>query len=399
MRIFKIIFFYILIVIFMPIDVTAQSNDSERIKQDVRIMEVILDELFKSKWSAYGSRMSAVFYGNKSHSSEGLYLDDYGLIFIIQGGAPGFVAFSDSDDQQSAFLFEHSDSGEQEPVNKKTVKKRIERFLTNYAPSLSRLSEDQKVMVLYKSESRVPGVPVNRISDNKNSDNKPEHIPGISAVISAGDLSEHRKGKLGLDELRKRIKFSILEGGSSLDLKVMANIIETTLNDQNSKAFRVRGDVSHVYLDDFGAVFSLDLNHSSFPGFFGTLVLDDLDIDFPKSLQSGEIPKLKSAEDARQYIDSINKARKEREEERDKEIINAYQTTIQLLKEVIVDYGRTLKTVSSDQRIMLAVNFGERTSKIPEKVYLEINKSVLEKMDRGSVSRDEAIEQVTVREF
>jgi len=69
------------------------------------------------------------------------------------------------------------------------------------------------------------------------------------------------------------------------------------------------------------------------------------------------------------------------------------------LKEYIVDYGRTVKSVSSDQFMLLSVDVNGRYENIPGRIDIQVKKSVLEQLDKGSISRDQALERVVITEY
>ena len=69
------------------------------------------------------------------------------------------------------------------------------------------------------------------------------------------------------------------------------------------------------------------------------------------------------------------------------------------LKETIVDYGRTLKSVSSEEYILVSVSISNSRDSLPEGIDLQVKKSVLQSIDSGQMSREQAMEQITVREY
>jgi hypothetical protein len=100
--------------------------------------------------------------------------------------------------------------------------------------------------------------------------------------------------------------------------------------------------------------------------------------------------------------DDINIDLKEYEEEQAKrkaEILEAYKQFKQRLKEYLVDYGRTLSSVSQNQHILVSVNIQSSVDEVPDRVDFQLQKSVLEQMDEGDVSREEAMNEIRVREY
>ena len=89
-----------------------------------------------------------------------------------------------------------------------------------------------------------------------------------------------------------------------------------------------------------------------------------------------------------------------REEEMKTKIIEAYANMIANVSEYLVDYGRTLNSVESDQHVLISMSVSaSRIEEVPQRVDLQIKKSVLENLDRGRISREDAIESVSVTEY
>ena len=81
-------------------------------------------------------------------------------------------------------------------------------------------------------------------------------------------------------------------------------------------------------------------------------------------------------------------------------MLEAYASMKTHIAEYLVDYGRTLNSVNSDQFILTSVNVGRtELEEIPERVDFQLKKSVLENLDRGRISREDAIKQVVVSEY
>ncbi|MDZ7680938.1 MAG: hypothetical protein U5J63_04295 [Fodinibius sp.] len=96
------------------------------------------------------------------------------------------------------------------------------------------------------------------------------------------------------------------------------------------------------------------------------------------------------------------KSRKEIEENRAKHqqnIHKAYDTFVSELKEYLVDYGRTLSSIKSNQHILVSVTLPSRYDNIPERLDLQIQKSQLEAMDIGNTSRSEVMDKIQVQEY
>lgn len=216
---------------------------------------------------------------------------------------------------------------------------------------------------------------------------KAEPLPTISVVAKVSDLKAYRSGQINASQLDTRISVATVKEDDSqqLDMEVMANIFETAFKDSEERSFRIRGSVNHLNLDNFGALFFFDARYSNFSNAI-------FSISGSNSLKRAQELRLKSIREEREKEEADEQKLKQ-------EQLDAFEAFKTNLKEYLVDYGRTLKSVDSDQFILVSVNLSSPLDEIPERIDVQIKKSILESIDRGSVSRDQALNQVSVREY
>lgn len=366
----------------------GQDFDAGRMNRDINIMENILAEIFKVETIDH-NRNVVVASGvlKKGGGIRGTYLPDYGVIFMIPDVRSNFFLYNH--DKSYAFAYS-SGNTEDSNISEEAVINRIEEFLRDYGSTIGQLDSDEKIMVIYG---------VNRSSQNfgnvalfsKNSAEVEEktRIPTISVVAEKSNLEAYRSGNINEDRFRERLSIARVEDDNQrqLDMEVLANIFETALKDQDDKeSFRIRGSVDFLKLDNFGALFFLDVSYSK--------SFAVISVQFAKELESarrnGQINLRELADSAE---DSTKKAQPWKNQ------INAFEKFTDQLREYIVDYGRTLKSLQPDHFVMVSVNISSSLDEIPERIDVQIKKSDLEALDRGRINRDQAIERVSVREY
>jgi len=370
--------------------VFAQNFDAKRMNRDLNILESVLAEMFKTEAIAMMTNSGSIFSVG-ANSVRGTYLDGFGVIFMVPSPDrfhtfPRTKAFADGD----GFTFYYSDdSGEEIHVTKETVIDRIGEFLKNYAPTIGQLKEDEKVAVIFGAETTGRGaISIVRMHSNLKIDDEDKYkpLPVLSVVVSKKDLDAYRTGTLSGEQFEDKLSVAENEKQDYLDLKVMGNIFTTALKEHERESFRLSGTVNHLYLQNFGAIFSFDVRYSSVG-------------DLP-SVTFGRMLEHRSSDERTQItLEQLKEETKKEQEEKAQKIKLAYDELVKNLKEYLVDYGRTLGSVKSGQHILVSVNIRNRMRDIPDRIDLQIKKSVVESMDRGSVSREEAMEQVTGREF
>ncbi len=364
-------------------------------------MENILNELFRtqsqvtSEGTIYLSNA-----GSRRGGIRGTYLKDFGIIFMIPGasvfpnslrvnGQNGFMFFYSTDD--------NSDNSSRE-IDEDAIKNRMSEFLTDYGSTIGQLQDDENIMVIFGSgEDTRRSMLVGYVDANGNSSFQRETddaLPIISASVTMKDLNDYRRGSLNADQIQQRIRFANSEDKEYMDLKVMSNIFETGLKENSEDAYRMSGGISHIMLDNFGAIFSFDVRFGSSIDFVygrlastlrGTRVMQERRARLPQGSEA---------------MSEEMKSLQEQADELEAKMLEAYDDLKSNIAEYLVDYGRTLSSVDSDQFILTSVNVSSGGAEgIPERVDIQIKKSVLEQLDRGRISRDDAIKAVSITEY
>ena len=376
----------------------AQNIDNNRMTRDINIMENVLEEMFKTDVRSSANRVRATGFSYRGNNHiRGTYLPNYGIIFSIPGMQRSFISLnSEGEDEDGyAYVFEYSDSpGNKDEVTKEAIVLRIKEFLREYGSTIGQLQDDEKIMVIYNSTNQnnaftvfsSSGSGLKRVTDK---------LPTISVVIKKNDLNEYRSGNISKHELDKLFSVSTVEekNNNQLDLKVMANIFETALKSSDKESFRISGDVDYLNLDNFGAIFSMKVNYGNsihLAGAYTVRALNTVRLDF-----------LENAKDSVVVAEAKERAKqaKQKQEEREQAEKESYRSFLTNVKEYLVDYGRTLGSVSSNQHVLISATISSRVDEIPERVDFQVKKSVLEAIDDGSMSRDQAINQISVREY
>ncbi|WP_138431232.1 hypothetical protein [Fodinibius saliphilus] len=383
----------------------AQSDiDTNRMNRDINIMENVLEELFKTQFEGNGDNLNIHAIGSNrfgQHNINGTYLPNYGIIFKINTSQRPFIIFQ-SDDNQFSYQFQYGEGENGKSVTQESITDRIVEFLRDYASTIGQLSDDQKVMVMYEANQTNREIRVFR-SDDSQQKTEQQSLPTISVVANVSDLKVYRSGDMSNDDFRNRLDSNVVEASAQQekDLRVMANIFKTAFEDADAEesSFQIRGTVDYLKLDNFGALFSFDVRYANHSGFkFDLSNLHNSLKVVREDLERARAELEENIDIDIEVRDSVRAHKREeveanRAEEKEK-IQRAYEQFLSNLKSTIADYGRTLRSVESNQQIMVSVNLNSRYQEIPDRIDLQIRKSVLE-----SSSRDEAIRQISVREY
>lgn len=369
----------------------AQSFDANRMNRDIKIMENILGEMFKTYSGTSSSRAVYIAdFAGGSRNVRGTYLPGYGIIFNVQTGSSFVYTSSSSDNESSSNSFYYSystgsSSDDDVKVDEESVKDRITEFLKDYASTIGQLKPTENVMVIYGSNSRHSFPALVYTSSNGKIDRRERaKLPVISGSVTKKDLDDYRSGKINESAFANKVQTASTTDKEYLDLKVMSNIFETALKEQGDESFRLSGNVNYLMLDNFGAIFNLDASYRTNNRLFGNVTGITVTGAYIRT-------------DSRNAPDA-----KEQDEKEAEFLANVNQAYAQLksnIKEYLVDYGRTVSSVKSDQYILTTVNVRGRYNDIPERIDFQLKKSVLDQLDRGQISREKALEQVVVTEY
>jgi hypothetical protein len=367
----------------------SQNIDANRMNRDIRIMENILGELFKMQaTSSQSGTATFTAFGRSAAGVRGTYLPGFGVIFSVSNNSVIFNGRVVVGNGDSGFSFYYGDEEDEEEealtIDEESVRERITEFLQNYASTIGQLEGDDRVMVIFGSSDRTAYRVYNMVGARLNADDSGNGLPVISGSAKATDLRDYRSGKINENNFAGKISFASSENKEYRDLKILADIFENALKEQDKDSFRALGKVDYLLLDNFGALYSFDVRYSDFrfPG--GTYALN-----LSRSSRSGRVS-----------VGEVSKADlEEKEEEYQKNLSEAYTDLVQNVKEYMVDYGRTLNTLNSDQFLLLSISVHGRHDDIPERLDIQLKKSVLEQFDRGRLTREQALDQVVVTEY
>ncbi|MFN1835610.1 hypothetical protein AB2B38_010140 [Balneola sp. MJW-20] len=369
---------------------TAQDLDADRMNRDIRIMENVLNEMLKTSQSGTSGNFASFRTGGSN--VKGTYLPGYGIIFTYEAGNIFYIRTTSSDDEDeevtNVFSYNISGASRSSEVDAESIKERIKEFIMDYAPTIGQLKDNENVLVIYKNSASNEffgrAIAIGKMVE----ENETERIPTISVAAKRSDLNAYKQSKMSEEALENRLTISESENEEILDLKIFSNILDTGLSESSGDSFRVRGRVSYLLLDNFGALFNMDARYDT-----------RLNIMEVRDERVREVLARSTVEGFR--FESTEEAEKSREERIEK-VRTALEDLKSNLKQYIVDYGTTLSSVNNGQNIMITVNLGQafmNNDVFPDRITLQVNKSVLDQLNKGALSRDQALSRISINEF
>lgn len=399
----------------MAPEVWGQPAKREAISKDMTILKSVLEEMFQTQWKAYGTRVRIKsssrlsLLGNRG-GIQHTYIPGYGITFIIEGGQPAFVIFSnDENGNSSSFVFQNSfdSTTDTEQVNKETIITRIKTFLKDYGATAGTLPPDERITVMYKNRNYNEHE-INRIRKMSEDDESVEALPNISVTAAKADLEAYQSGKLSVQKIDERISVSTsdVEETGPMDVRIMGNILKTALTEQpEESAFSgSRTSVNHLVLDNFGVLYFIDYStppppptmfQNNFDSFDFSFDMDD---DF-EALEDSLVNVMKKQQEQRRLQqEKIRQERQKKQQEREHYYRTQYDSLLMNLKTTLADYGHTLKSIKREQQVMLSVNFRSNFQNVPDRVDIMVKKAVLEDISRGKLTAEEAFGKMVINE-
>lgn len=336
-----------------------------KMDRDIVILQNVLNDLFK------GSR-EGVFYS--SRGAKGMYIAGKGLFFNINYGNSMEVIFADA-----AKANEEKDAEIDEKVLLKEkedeIKSLSQDFLVNYGSILSELKDNEQV-ILNVNYSTGKGNSIRNTANGTVSyfaTSGKDNSKRMVSSISAKELKDFLSGKLSMEAATAKITSKVSADGDNEanDTRIMAGILDDVFQSSFVGTFNSNGRTAWTYFEGFGLMFNMNFssNRARELRVFYTEQKEGKEQD-PKNLEA------------------------EKEETR-----AAFEKLIDLAKESLVTYGRTLRSVKSDEVIILNMNFsgGLRDLDLPKLVRIQVNKSQIEAFSKGSISLEQLKQEIDIK--
>jgi hypothetical protein len=239
--------------------------------------------------------------------------------------------------------------------NRKLIKA-AKDFIVDYGDFISQLGANERIVVTNKGENRSWYF----------KDNKRTHI---SIEGSKSDINAYKQGKLTREQALAKLTVVNTEyvEVKETDMELFASIFSRLYREDLSKTYFSGNNVYYERLKAYGAIFYMQVYSSSPVGErrvnMPTLGLEDID-----------------------------------EETRNKKVTELYPQFEQELKENILEYGRTLKSLADEEVLVLNTTLTKCVDcGIPSSLELTIKASVLKEFGAGKIDKKSALGKFIVK--
>jgi hypothetical protein len=364
----------------------AQSVDDDRMKRDIEVAENVLATLIKHEMS-----QQKTFFGL---DVKGSYQPGYGVTFRLppDHSMPFVVNVGDSKMRHATVIAEgngfrysiNSDGdapappspdeprGQKGAINLKDrselsadslranyndrVIQAAKNFILDYGDFISQLAPNEKIVVTNQG-------------DQHHFYFKTGKRTRISVEGTRSDVTAFRQGKLSREQAAKRLTVMNTESLDTRepDMEMLASIFSRLYRPDLSRTYFVDGNVYYERLKDFGTIFYMQMVSS-----------------VEKSLNRFAIPTLQ--------LEGLT------QEERDKKIADLYPSFEREIKENILEYGRTVKSLKDGESLIFNISLTRCSGcGIPSTLEVAIKSNVLKDFSTGKIDQMGAMKQFAIK--
>jgi len=351
----------------------SQEIDENKMQRDIEVAENILSTLMNrgetSKVKTLSYRLRSPFQGN--------YVKGYGVIFGAPGGLSNIYIVDGKRARNYSYSFGSTDNGRAVVID---TKEKVEKeymdslsqasqqawvenaktFLIDYAHLIGQLQPDEKIVIT----DGPTAIGDRQFFMRASPDNR------TSVEATKKDIDAYHSGKLKKEQLLNLITVKeSKETKVAKDVELMANILETLYKPDLSETYYISGGIYYENMVDLGVIFQMS--------FYSSM-----------SERNG-LHRIVT-----QNLEGLT------QEERDEKVKAMYPQFLSDLKNNIVRYGRTIKSLKGNEQLIFNIKLTKcEGCDMPESLKLAIKGADLVAFDSGKISEKQAVDRIEVNEI
>ena len=232
------------------------------------------------------------------------------------------------------------------------------QFLADYGDLITQLAPSERIIISNRNDENQFWWNGVNMQNRRN--------PYVSVEGLKSDIAQLRQGKITREQFMNKLKVVNTEGENELqpDLELLSSIFNRLYRSDLSKTFFTQENTYYERLKDFGAIYYMQV-YSTNADMYGD------GFDMPTLGLRGLDP-----------------------ETRDKKVKELYPQFARTIKEDILEYGKTVKSLKDDESLIFNIKLTRcKGCDIPSWVEYAIKYSVLKDYNNGKISRDAALEK------
>jgi len=373
--------------------------DTSRMQRDLDIMTAVLDRL------VFHAPQPFVRFGG--HETKGIYLPDYGVLFLRPTHSAVSVFSFTTDARREIEVAQQMQQLDKTKLEARraqgyayrtenttqNIKKPLLEFFSKYADAIGQLDDSERIVVYTASGNRQFYSQGVNWHLSAQSTNEPE-AQDLLAVARKADIVALRSGKIKTDDFNNRVVFKNIEVESaSSDIDILAGIIDKAFQTRKRTSEPVlQTNNSHgVYLDDFGVIFFTNAAYAHENA--SVYLLQDLE----RHVGTTQAREKTEQESLERRLFSLQKASEQRREN----WMIGYKKFKQQLGDIIADYGHTLRQLQPDDNIIITANLDNSAAPEtgPDYLVCRVKKQHVDAFNARRMSREQFMKQISYMEY
>ena len=386
----------IIILISIATATFAQKVDADRMNRDLEIAENALATMIKQQFSGRDNR--GIWIDVKANYTPGfgvtmripndnanwIYEYSYkvsgGDMTIIAPASPGGygVTMTYNDDKQAYIADKDRDKvrkvtderrDSSRTVYYNALVKASKEFLADYGDLISQLAPEEKILITNRGE----GGRYNYARWEKGGQKRML----VTIDATKGDISSFRQGKITRDQMLSKIKVVNTESTDEVetDLELFSSIIGRLYRSDLAKTYYTDENIYYERLKDFGVIYYMSAYSST-----------------EQNRHPGDKTQGKMWQMPTQRVEGLT------QEQRDKKVAELYPLFEKEIKENIVEYAQTIKSLKDDEMIVFNIQITKCTAcNIPSSLELSVKNGLVRKLVAGQSSKADVISSISVK--
>jgi len=243
-------------------------------------------------------------------------------------------------------------------LNQKIIEASRE-FIADYGDLISQLTPEERIKITNRHEGQRFWYAGGNMPKRK----------FISLECTRADITQFKQGKLTRDQLMAKINLVDSETSDELspDLELLSSIFNRLYRADLSKSYYIQENMYYERLKDYGVIYYMQ-------------VVSSVESDYRKF----NMPTID--------LEDIDKAT------RDQKVKELYPVFEKDIKESLLEYGRTVKSLKDDEMVVLNIKITKcEGCSIPSSLELSVKNAVLKDVSNGKLTKEAAIAKVNVK--
>lgn len=373
-----------------PVAQAQNKIDEERMERDIEVAENILGTLIKQEMGkrnffpyevegnytpGYGVTFrlpmdlgGPMMYMLSQEPNVKMNFDQHSYTYTIDGGTLSGIPPQDNEcencpkDKMKNKVKNIGDRSKRDSLAGDFNQKIIDaarNFIVDYGDLIGQLPPEEKIMVTNRHEGQRFWFATTDSPQRK----------FIALEGTRGDITQYKLGKLTRDQLLAKIAMINSESLDELspDLELLSSIFNRLYRPDLSKSYYIQENIYYERLKNYGVIYYMQVYSSN-------------ETDFKKF----NMPTVN--------LEDIDK------ETRDKQVTRLYPEFENDIKESMLDYGRTLKSLKDDEALVFNIKLTRcEGCGIPKSVELSVKNVVLREYSAGKLSKADAMARINVK--